>query len=602
MRRWLAAAAVAIAAVAAAWGVVASGNGPAPAPGPAPAAAAAAAAVSVFPSPGTISASPSTSISFRGVPPERLGTLVVDGSRSGRHTGRWRPHSDGRGASWRSGERFLRGERVTVRSALTVTGARAGDFAFRIARIPDRVTIPKTVLEDIEPGRLRSFQSRRDLQPPHVTVDPNRGPTEPGYVFLSPKSKKDLKQAGPMIVDNAGRLVWFRPLPGIRAATDFRTQTYLGRPVLTYWDGTSRQGIGVGDLVILDQSYREIRRFRAPNGLRPDLHEFRITPRGTALLISYPTVRTDLRPVGGARDGLAVDSVIQEIDIATGLTIFEWHSLGNIALRETYSRPAASPKIPFDYVHANSVGLDRDGNLLVSARNTWAVYKIDRTTGRLIWRLGGKRSDFRLGRGVRFAWQHDARRRADGALTLFDNSAFPPVRKHSRALALQLDEQRRTARLLAARKHPRKLLAATQGNVQNLPGGGAFVNWGSQRWFNEFDRNGRVVWNARVALGFESYRGYRLPWIGRPLTPPRAAAVRRGRSALDVYASWNGATEVRTWELLGGPSSSSLRPLASAPRSGFETRIHATRAPTHVAMRARDAAGNILASSPVVKP
>ena len=193
--------------------------------------------MSVFPSPGTVSASPSTSISFRGVPRERLGTLVVDGSRSGRHTGRWRPHSDGRGASWTSGERFLRGERVTVRSALTVAGTRNGDFAFRIARIPDRVTIPKTVLEDIEPGRLRSFQSRRDLQPPHVTVDPNRGPTEPGYIFLSPKSKKDLKQAGPMIVDNAGRLVWFRPLPGIRAATDFRAQTYLGRPVLTYWDG-----------------------------------------------------------------------------------------------------------------------------------------------------------------------------------------------------------------------------------------------------------------------------------------------------------------------------------------------------------------------------
>ena len=87
------------------------------------------------------------------------------------------------------------------------------------------------------------------------------------------------------------------------------------------------------------------------------------------------------------------------------------------------------------------------------------------------WRLGGKRTSFKLGAGAHFAWQHDARWPADGALTLFDNSAFPPVRKHSRALALRLDETARTATLLSARQHPRGLLAATQGNVQELPGG-----------------------------------------------------------------------------------------------------------------------------------
>src|SRR5438034_1269012 len=82
--------------------------------------------------------------------------------------------------------------------------------------------------------------------PPLVPVDPGRKPTAPGLVFLSAKSKKDQKQNGPMIVDNAGKLVWFRPLSGIGAATDFRAQTYQGKPVLTYWEGTSRQGIGTG--------------------------------------------------------------------------------------------------------------------------------------------------------------------------------------------------------------------------------------------------------------------------------------------------------------------------------------------------------------------
>ena len=552
--------------------------------------------VGAYPAPGVISASPSTQVSFRGRAPGQLGTITVTGSRSGRHSGRLRAHSDGNGASWVPSRRFNGGERVTVRTSLPIPGARNGDFSFRIARIPPRVTIPKLILENIDAGKQQRFVTRRDLAPPFVTVSPGQRPTQPGYVFLSPKDKKDLKQAGPMIVDNLGRVIWFRPLPGIRAATDFRAQTYQGRPVLTYWDGTSRQGIGVGDLVILDQRYKEIRRFKAPNGFRPDLHEFVITPDDTAILITYPAVRTDLRRVGGARNGLAVDSVIQEIDIATGLIVFEWHSLGKIALRETFSRPQPSPNVPFDYAHSNSVNLDTDGDFLMSARNTWGVYKIDRETGRIVWRLGGKRSSFRMGSGTAFAWQHDAQRRADGAITLFDNSAFPAVRKRSRVLALRVDETAKRASLISAWTHPRGLLAATQGNVQNLATG-AFVNWGSQRWFNDYDARGRVLWNARLTIGYESYRGYRLPWAGTPDTKPAVAARRSGSRAMDVYASWNGATQVARWEFLGGASRTSLSPVATVAKGGFETRAAVARRTNWIAVRALDAAGQVLATS-----
>ena len=394
-----------------------------------------------------------------------------------------------------------------------------------------------------------------------------------------------------MIVDNAGRPIYFRPLPGIQAATDFRTQLYKGRPVLTYWQGTSRQGIGTGELVMLDQSYRVIRRIRTPNGFRPDLHEFLLTPQGRAVFITYPIVRTDLRPVGGSRDGLAVDSVIQEVDIDTGLVTFEWHSLGKIALRETHSRPAPSARLPFDYAHANSVAVDANGDFLLSARNTWAIYKIDRETGGIAWHLGGRRSDFELGRGAHFAWQHDTRLHPDGTVTVFDNSAFPPVRKHSRAVTLRVDEASRTATLVDARLHPRGLLAATQGNVQRLASRGEMVNWGSQRYFTEFGPAGSVLWNARLALGCESYRAYRLPWVGLPHTRPRAAGVRRNDGGMDVYASWNGATEVATWEVLGGPAADRLAPLGTHGRTGFETRTPLSVRTTYVAVRAKDGGG-----------
>ena len=287
-------------------------------------------AISAYPSPGTVSAGPRTQISLRGARASRLGTIRVSGSRSGRHAGRLRAHSDGKGASFVLRRPFRGGERVTVRTDLPVRGTRNGDFTFRTARIPRRVTIQNLILENIDAKLVRRFRSRRDLAPPFVNVDRRAAGRAPGLLFLSPKSKKDQKQAGPMIADDAGQPVWFQPLPGIQAATDFRTQTYKGRPVLTYWQGTSRQGIGVGEMVVLDQSYRVIRRIRTPNGFRPDLHEFVITPNDTAIIITYPVVRTDLRKVKGARRGLAVDSVIQEIDLDTGLVVFEWHSLGKI--------------------------------------------------------------------------------------------------------------------------------------------------------------------------------------------------------------------------------------------------------------------------------
>ena len=84
-------------------------------------------------------------------------------------------------------------------------------------------------------------------------------------------------------------------------------------------------------------------------------------------------------------------------------------------------RAAGGPRAPFDYAHTNSVNLDTDGDFLMSARNTWTIYKIDRETGNIRWRLGGKNSTFRLPPAARFAWQHDAHRRSDGAITVFDN-------------------------------------------------------------------------------------------------------------------------------------------------------------------------------------
>jgi hypothetical protein len=225
------------------------------------------------------------------------------------------------------------------------------------------------------------------------------------------------------------------------------------------------------------------------------------------------------------------------------------------------------------------------------------VYKIDRTTGAIVWRLGGKQSDFAMGTGATFSWQHDARRQADGTLTIFDDGASPG---HSRGIVLRLDEQAKTATLVRAFEHPAPLLARSQGNMQVLPGGNVLIGWGDAGYVSEFSANGKIVFDATYPAAVQSYRNYRQAWTGRPADLPAAAAVSGPGGSVTAFASWNGATEVATWDVLAGPSAGALKLAGSVPRSGFETSIPVRGPAQWVQVVARNARGAVLGSSPIV--
>jgi hypothetical protein len=406
--------------------------------------------------------------------------------------------------------------------------------------------------------------------------------TASGYLFIAPK--RQAVQAGPMIFNNGGQLVWFRPLR-TRGVTDLRVQRYRGRPVLTWWQARPTGAThGSAFYKIADRSYRTVAVVRPGNGATADPHEFVLTSRGTALMTTSRGAHLGERSV--------IESGVQEIDLRTRRVLFDWGSTDHVALGESYSKPPSDLSVPYDYFHINSIDVDTDGNLIVSARNTHAVYKIDHSTGRILWRLGGKHSDYSLGPGVRFAWQHDARRQPDRTISVFDNGAAPRRHDQSRVIFVHLNRETRKARLVRVIVHRPPILAINQGNAQLLPTGGVIVGWGHAPYVTEYDKHGRVVLDLRFGHRADSYRVFRFPWIGRPLTRP-AVAVDHAR----VFVSWNGATQVARWQILAGRSPADLRPFRTVGKRGFETSAAISPALPWLAVRALDRAGRTLRTS-----
>ena len=441
------------------------------------------------------------------------------------------------------------------------------------------------------PPKPPRWHSRPDLRIPSLTVTHSEAGASTDPIFIAPYNSP-VGQAGAVIVDNSGQPLWQNPIAG-KVTTNFRVQRYRGEPVLTWWEGLIEYGHGVGEYVIADSSYRTVRRVQAERGLRGDLHEFVITPRDTALLTSYVITGADLSSVGGSRKGTIQDAIFQEIDLTSGRVLLEWHSLDRIPLGESYAPVEAD----WDFFHINSVDLDLDGNLLVSSRSTHTIYKIDKA-GTILWRLGGKRSDFSMGAGSSFAWQHDARRQLDGTLTVFDNGATPAVEKLSRGLVLDVDERALTATLLRQYTHP-KILSGSQGSMQPLPNGNVFVGWGEAPHVSEFDHSGRMLFDAVLGEQYQSYRAFRLPWSGRPAEAPALALIEH-RGEVTAYASWNGATDVHSWQLLAGAQAGALRPVSLTRSRGFESALRTASAGPHFAVRALDAGGAALGQSQTV--
>jgi hypothetical protein len=326
---------------------------------------------------------------------------------------------------------------------------------------------------------------------PSLTVLTDKPGTEGGDLFVAPSSTNPAYANGVEILSPDGRkVVWSHAVPAGQEAADFRKQSYRGRPVLTWWQGTGLGGLSQGVDYVYDDRYQKIAEVRAGNGYSADGHEFLITARGTALILAYKETTADLRSIGGPAQQKAIDGVVQEIDIRTGAVLLQWNAADHLPYAQSEQPLPASATTPWDWFHVNAVKEDLDGSLLVDARNTWTTYDVSRRSGAVRWQLGGKASSFKLtaadGQHLNsartlFAWQHDPEPLGHGLYSIFDNESAGTANTgtgtlselpYSRVDTVRLDARTHTATLVGSVAQPSGLSASSQGNAQTLRGGG----------------------------------------------------------------------------------------------------------------------------------
>jgi EmrB/QacA subfamily drug resistance transporter len=457
-------------------------------------------------------------------------------------------------------------------------------------------------------GDTWSFKSAPNLHPPKVQIgDATPGHPIPGYVLISNfydvTKPPIVGQSGPLILDGNMDPTWFKPLPTNYVSTNLDRQTYEGKPVLTWWQGnvTGTGEINYGEDVVVNQHYQTVAKIRGKNGWIVTLHAMDI--RGhDAWVTANRNVPANLSNEGGVNNGVLVQSAIQEYDLRTGKLVYTWNASDHIPLSESKTQPPTNG-FGYDAYHVNAVQILSNGEMLVSMRNTSAIYLVNIKSGKIIWTLGGKDSDFQIPKNAEFEWQHDAQI-SGNTVTMFDDhccyitgaGVYLSPTGPSRGLELRLNVHNHTVKRLAQYY----LFGTTvhseyMGNLQTLPNGDRFVGWGQAPFFSLYSKTGKLLFDAALPDPDMSYRAYVKPWVGKPLYPPSGAAT-TSNGHTTVYASWNGATQVKSWRVIAGGSSGGSS-LGSSTRKGFETAIHVSGNAGSYKVQALDGSGHVLGTS-----
>ncbi|MBN1565548.1 MAG: aryl-sulfate sulfotransferase [Anaerolineae bacterium] len=351
------------------------------------------------------------------------------------------------------------------------------------------------------------------------------GETGAGYIYLSNVSRTPLALIASrnayrrylMVLDNDGSPVFYQDIR-IRAS-DFRS---FANGTMIYHDLTYPgrvAGVGVdGPFMVLDGNGNVIDEYRMI-GYPTTLHDFLLLPDGNVILFAYDERVMDLTEYGGHPAAIVVNTVLQEIDPDHNV-VWEWSGWDHFEIEDTVRKAQYDnePPEPVDFLHANGLALDLDGNIVLSSKHLDEITKINHETGDIIWRMGGRynrNNEFTFINDPLngFSAQHHPVILPNGNLLLFDNGTAHEPRE-SRAVEYELDQEARTATLVWSYSNGQ--YAAGMGSVQRLANGNTFIGWGSSEGVtaSEVTPEGEVVFELSLPPSEISYRAYRLPFYG----------------------------------------------------------------------------------------
>jgi hypothetical protein len=473
--------------------------------------------------------------------------IEIAGSKSLIHSGSFMLSDDERTMVFLPSEHFSAMESVTVSVGSrirTKSGKNLEPFIFHFTTTPLIEPLNRIfrVTEEGEVVRadtvLTSAASLSKATSDSVPVDfpkfrlVTSTTSEPGYYFLA--TAETITGIGNflMLVDNTGKIAKYKRLPG--AVLDFKMQP---NGLMSYAEPYSAWGYAGGGRSVhrvLDSTFAVVDSFKAGNGYDADGHAFILLPNGHAILHAYDIQYFDLSKIiqGGNPNAIVVGSILQELDLQKNV-VFQWRSWDYIPISDTYMSTAASA---FDYIHMDSHELDDDGNFLVSCRNTCDITKINRMTGDIVWRMGGKKNQFTfIGEDAAngptyFTYAHGFNRASNGNFLLFDNGNLHKTQV-SRAVEYKVDQVNKTATMVWEYRHTPDVFAPQRGSVQRLENGNTVIGWGSASFtgvgkttVTEVTPNKSTVFELESLDGMPSFGAPKYLWNAQLF--PAAAATR----------------------------------------------------------------------------
>ncbi len=530
----------------------------------------------------------------------------VQGAQSGAHTGQTILADDHKTVIFKPSQPFTPGEQVKI----DISGLNL-DPQHSYAPLSYSVTIATNQ----KPGSPGSSNAAPPSNPPksafpnfltlpqdipHYTVSKTSPDSSEGYIFVAPFFwTKSTVGSYLLILNNQGQIVYYQSVADDLSAFDFKVQpngllTYFSQKDSTYY--------------VMDSHYQVVDTYKAGNGYTADLHDLQLLPNGDALLMAYDAETVDMSKVvnGGKKDATVTGLIIQELDPSKNV-IFQWRSWDHFPFTDSTSNLTAQE---VDLVHGNALALANDGNLLLSSRNQSEITKINLQTGAVMWRFGGKASQFKLVNGIPFAYQHDVRQLSNGDITVFDNHGTQQDPAPSHGIEYKIDETNMTATQVWEFTNTPPVFATFMGDTQRLPDGNTFLDWGAPSTadgyafinMTEVSPDGQILFELAFDQPYVSYRAFHFPWQGFPDIQP-ALAFKADANGITLGYSWNGATEVASYRLYGGISSQSLGLVEEKAKTDFETQSHLSNLPSgecYFQVAALDKGGKELARSKTI--